>query len=76
MMTENPFEVEKSKNRASAFGDLSIVSLEKRICVLETLLGISSNVLDLESSTGKPFSSSFPLIDCVAKMEQRLAMVF
>ncbi len=32
-------------------------------------------MLDLEASSGKPFSTSFPLIDAVSKMEQRLSMV-
>eukprot|EP01036_Dinobryon_divergens_P032556 gene32556-42172_t len=72
---ENPFDIEKAKNRSGVFGDLSLVALERRVATLEALLGLSSNVLDLEASSGKPFSTSFPLIDAVSKMEQRLSML-
>ena len=38
MRTENPFDIEKAKNRSGVFGDLSLVALERRVATLEVNL--------------------------------------
>lgn len=76
---ENPFHSDKKKELTLSStlspDDLSVLALEKRICTLETLLGIQSNILDSDIAIAKPFSPSFPLIDSISRIEQRVSML-
>jgi hypothetical protein len=53
----------------------SVTELEKRLFTLESMLGTTSNLLDIES-VGDGYEetrgSVFPLVDCVARMERRV----
>lgn len=72
---ENPFKTDDKSNKVSLTTDMTVMSLEKRVTTLETLLGISSNETQLNLAGSKPFSSSFPLVDAISKLEQRMSML-
>ena len=57
-----------------------VVGLERRVSALETILGHASNILDTEgairfSSGGSAAVSTFPLVDTVARLERRVALL-
>ena len=54
---------------------MTVMSLEKRVTILETLLGIASNETQLNLAGSRPFSSSFPLVEAISKLEQRMSML-
>jgi hypothetical protein len=72
---ENPFKTQDNSNKVSLTTDMTVMSLEKRVTILETLLGIACNEQQLNLAGSKPFSSSFPLVEAIAKLEQRMSML-
>jgi len=58
-----------------------LIALEKRLFYLETVLGSSSNVMDVESAAsaggalGISSSSGTPLVETLARLERRVALL-
>ena len=47
---ENPFDIEKAKNRSGVFGDLSLVALERRVATLEVILHLHTHIYVMPES--------------------------
>lgn len=67
---------ESSSSRVVSLTDAEFLALEQRVHTLETVLGYSHNSTDVAAalSSGKTIAQSFPLMDTIAKLEQRVSM--
>ena len=66
--------------RGSGPGDefSELLSLERRVSALETMLGHASNVLDCEGSLSlaqAAHGGTFPLVDTIVRLERRVALL-
>eukprot|EP01038_Epipyxis_sp_PR26KG_P014970 gene14970-20139_t len=54
-----------------------IIDLEKRVTILEAMLGLHSNLMDVDNTFGSKsiVQNSFPLVEALTRLEGRIAML-